>query len=323
MREISNFPIGRFGFRVICVTLLFSTLASRPAKAAFVIENDSVFGVSSVVLDTRTGLYWLKPKDTLGLSYSAVQTDIADGGTGHFVYASYSQVKTLFADAGITDFTDDVSPGSYAGASAIISAFGQTSGGTLTNGSYHDRYEQVAGVYAENYDAFTIAYQMSATGEFGCTNLLCAETSVGGSSGGSAGPYGSWLVATALDSGNTAPPVPLPASAWLMLSGIGVLVVFGRRRGLRLGITPSSAAGHEAMVPSPDEEGREQPNRDRGTWQIPAAGRSIRTERDARYHVSGTHAACVVSRHGERARLLRRRAVRLGRQWRDDRIRYP
>jgi hypothetical protein len=235
-RKVSsiNCSSGRFGYRVIGIIMLISMLASRPASAAFVVENDSVFGVSSVVLDTSTGLYWVKPIETLGLSYSAVQTDIAAGKTGNFAYASYSQVHGLLSDAGITDFTNDVAAGSYAGASAIVSMFGETGSGTLTNGSYIADYAQVVGVYSGDFDAFTIAYQMNAIGGFGCSSVHCAETSIGNSSGSSAGPYGSWLVASELDSVNVTSPVPLPASLWFMLSGIGGLVLFGRSRGIPL-----------------------------------------------------------------------------------------
>lgn len=220
------------GLGVICVAILLLALASPTVKAAFVSESDSVYGASSVVLDTDTGLYWVKPTETLGLTYSTVQTDIATGLAGNFAYASDSQVRTLLSDAGIIDFTNGVSAGSYAGAGAIVSAFGQTSGGTFTNGSYHGSYAQVVGVYAGNYDAFTIAYRLNATGEFGCTSVDCAETSVGNFSGSSAGPYGSWLVASSLNSGNVPPPVPLPASGWLMLSVIGGLGLLSRRRGV-------------------------------------------------------------------------------------------
>ncbi len=227
----ANNPLG---LAVICVAILLSALAPPSAKAAFVIENYSVLGASSVILDTTTGLYWVKPTDTLGLTYPTVQSDIANGLTGNFSYASYSQVSTLLADAGITDFTNVATAGSYAGASAMVAAFGQTSGGTLTNGAYHGSYAQVDGVYAGNYDAFTIAYQFNAAGAFGsCTSVNCAQASVGAYSGNAVGPYGSWLVASSLNSGPP-PPVPLPASAWLMLSGIAGLGLLSRRRGARV-----------------------------------------------------------------------------------------
>jgi hypothetical protein len=221
---------GRMGFGVICIAILLSALTPPRARASFVVENDDVYGASSVVLDTSTGLYWVKPIETLGLTYSAVQTDIASGLTGNFTYASYSQVHTLFSDAGITDFTNSVSAGSYAGASALVSAFGQTGGGIFSNGSYQGPYAQTVGVYAGNFDAYTIAYQLNAAGEFGCTGMDCAETSIGTFSGAASGAYGSWLVASSLDSGNVPSPVPLPASAWLMLSAIGGLGLLCRAR---------------------------------------------------------------------------------------------
>jgi hypothetical protein len=221
------------GLAVICVAILLLALAPASAKAAFVIENDSVFGASSVVLDTTTGLYWLKPTETVGLTFSTVQADIAAGQTGNFSYASASQVQALLSDAGITDFSNGVSAPSYAGASAIISALGQTSGGPFTNGSYNGSYAQVAGLYAGNNEAYTIAYQLNASGAFGCASVDCAETTVGNVPGNSIRPYGSWLVATSLDSGNAPPPVPIPASVWLMLSALAGLGLLPRRRGIQ------------------------------------------------------------------------------------------
>ncbi len=220
------------GMGAICVAVLLLALASPSVKAAFVVENDSVFGAASVILDTSTGLYWVKPTETLGSSYSTEQSAIASGQTGNFTYASYSQVYTLFSDAGITDFTNNVTAGNYAGANAMISAFGQTSGGTFTNGSYVGSYAQLNGVYAGDYAAYTIAYQLNAAGAFvTCTSANCGQASVSPPSpGDSAGPYGNWLVASSLDSGGP-PPVPLPASAWLMLSGIAGLGLLSRRRG--------------------------------------------------------------------------------------------
>jgi hypothetical protein len=228
---------SRSGVAVICVAILLLALASPTVKAAFVVESDSVFGASSVVLDTDTGLYWVKPTETLGLAYATVQTDIATGLAGNFAYASDSQVRTLFSDAGITDVTNALTAGNYAGAAAIVSAFGQTSGGTFSNGSYSGPYAQVGGVYAGDNDAFTMEYRLNATGEFGCTSADCGQAYVGVLSGSPAGSSGSWLVASSLDSGNKPPPVPLPASGWLLLSAIGGLGLLSRRRGARLART--------------------------------------------------------------------------------------
>lgn len=218
------------GLGMICVAIMLLALVPVRVKAALVVENDGVYGASSVVLDTSTGLYWVKPSETLGLTFSTVQADIAAGRTGNFSYASASQVQALLSDAGITDFSNGVSAASYAGASAIISALGQTSDGPFTNGSYHGSYVQVAGLYAGNNEAYTIAYQLNASGAFGCTSVDCAESTVGNVPGNSIRPYGSWLVASSLDSGNAPPPVPIPASVWLMLSGLAGLGSLRRRR---------------------------------------------------------------------------------------------
>lgn len=237
MGDRENIAVGVSAHRsvlgMICIAIMLLALVPPPVKAAFVVENDSVYGASSVVLDTSTGLYWVKPSETLGLTFSAVQANIAAGLTGSFSYASASQVQALFSDAGITDFSNGVSASSYAGASAIISAFGETSGGPFTNGSYNGSYTQVAGLYAGNNEAYTIAYQLNASGAFGCASVDCAETTVGNVPGNSVRPYGSWLVGTSLDSGSAPPPVPIPASLWLMLSALAGLGSLGHRRGIQ------------------------------------------------------------------------------------------
>ena len=61
MKKKNNLPL----LGIVMVLLGFG--APR-ANADFVTESDSVFGNASVVLDTHTGLYWLKPTETAGLS---------------------------------------------------------------------------------------------------------------------------------------------------------------------------------------------------------------------------------------------------------------
>ena len=87
-------------------------------------------------------------------------------------------------------------------------------------------------MYAGGYDAYTIVYNLTAAATaLGCTSTHCAQTAVSTAAGSSAGPYGSWLVASSLDPQHGTPAVPLPASFWFMLSGVGALGFLSRRRG--------------------------------------------------------------------------------------------
>lgn len=59
---------------------------------------------------------------------------------------------------------------------------------------------------------------VSCTNPFGITNT------------GTGNRRGDYTLHVSLDSAKVPSPVPLPAAAWLLLSGVGVLGLLGRRR---------------------------------------------------------------------------------------------
>ncbi|HKE10325.1 MAG TPA: hypothetical protein VKE73_02020 [Myxococcota bacterium] len=84
-----------------CALVLFFSLLARPAAATFIVQDLTPgSGDQLLVLDTVTGLEWLKLTATAGQSANSVL-----GGFGGFLaaglqYATSAQVQTLFSDAG-------------------------------------------------------------------------------------------------------------------------------------------------------------------------------------------------------------------------------
>jgi hypothetical protein len=109
----------------ICVSLV----ALLPVKADLLPQDNARFGVTSLTLDTRTGLAWLDLPLTAGLSYQQVITSTQPGGAfDGFRYATSQEVLDLYASAGIP------SPGDYPESSpvtqsilSLISLVGATS----------------------------------------------------------------------------------------------------------------------------------------------------------------------------------------------------
>jgi hypothetical protein len=83
----------------------FALLAwSSHALASLVLASDPAWGPGTLTQDTSTGLSWLTPTVTSGLSYSDVrgllQSDVRYSG---FRVASTSELADLFTNAGIPD----------------------------------------------------------------------------------------------------------------------------------------------------------------------------------------------------------------------------
>lgn len=100
-------------------------VAGNSAHANLLLTGNPTFGANSVVIDTSTGLGWLKPVDSTGLSYHQVLADMQPGGMFNgFEYATDQQVLGLFASAGIPG------PGAYQVSNASILSFLSLFGGT-------------------------------------------------------------------------------------------------------------------------------------------------------------------------------------------------
>jgi hypothetical protein len=106
-------------------------LSGLLAMAFLLIANPSqadLIDQGSSVLDTDTGLEWLKMAETTGLS----AYEIAIDGVGGFyadgwVHGTVDQIETLFINAGIPlPFNGTQSPGGFDGANRLITLLGST-----------------------------------------------------------------------------------------------------------------------------------------------------------------------------------------------------
>ena len=78
----------------VCLALAAS--ASQSAQATFIQTSDPRFGVGSGVLDTNTGLEWLKVTFSQGLSANQVLAQLSPGGAfSGFRYATRSEFSGL------------------------------------------------------------------------------------------------------------------------------------------------------------------------------------------------------------------------------------
>jgi hypothetical protein len=110
---------------------LRQVLSGLLAMAFLLIANPSqtdLVDQGSSVLDTDTGLEWLKMEETTGLS----AYEIAIEGVGGFyddgwVHGTVDQIETLFINAGIpTPFDGTQSPAGFDGANLLITLLGST-----------------------------------------------------------------------------------------------------------------------------------------------------------------------------------------------------
>ena len=86
--------------QIILTTLVLLLIKATPAEAALYLTGDSQFGPNSITVDTSTDLGWLNLRETAGLSYEQVSTEL--GGTfSGFRYATQQEVLGLFSSAGI------------------------------------------------------------------------------------------------------------------------------------------------------------------------------------------------------------------------------
>jgi hypothetical protein len=170
-------------FGLAALTLAFGV----PASASLIVESAPLLGASSVVLDTATGLYWLKPDQTLGRSYSAVQAEEGFGNYAGFTLATAAQLGTLFSDGGVPNTTNTPLPSYYSADLAFITVFGQTGSETrLGDGVDYDEQE-LEEIYLNSsgtlpqypYEGFVIDSTYSGPYESCSGGTQCGEASVG------------------------------------------------------------------------------------------------------------------------------------------------
>jgi hypothetical protein len=218
----------RFTAKLIGVVALLAALAS-PAHAALVAADYKTAGDALLVRDTVTGLEWLRPSYTSGQSYNAVIGGYAGlVTTDHFTYATQAQVTSLLSQNFPTlPIVVSAAAGTAAGATAAQSFFAlfginttPTCTGTPAGPCPRSWAITADAVGSSHYTigVFELGAGTSNAKGYALTGNAYVNTLSGDPQ------MGSWLVRS------TTSPVPLPAAAWLLLSGIGGLGALKTKR---------------------------------------------------------------------------------------------
>jgi hypothetical protein len=174
----------------------------------------------SYTTDTDQGLDWLDLSETAGMSYTE-----ALAANSSYRLATNSEVEAMFATAfdgyydtsvnGYSVFSDGAYADQWEDAQNFELLFGNSetggySGNYYSYGMYQDEDEtwRMMGVYADD-DYYNTVYGLEFTNEYG------TRASVGHSA------FGVYLVRAT---------IPVPAAAWLFISGLGFLSWFSRRQ---------------------------------------------------------------------------------------------
>ena len=105
---------------------LMCMLNGTDASADLVLRDDNIWGPGTIIHDTSTGLYWLKPSKTVNLSYNTISEQLGSGAYTGFRYASSTEVQNLFITAGlpIGAFYDGIAYGTIYNRMVALKIFG-------------------------------------------------------------------------------------------------------------------------------------------------------------------------------------------------------
>jgi hypothetical protein len=151
--------------------------------------------------------------DTTGLTASQINSGVGGWNTS-YQYASLAQIQTLFADAGLTNSLDySTNPKEMANAAAFNAIF---------NPAHTTCADGLACGFTQFADGSDDLINVGKNASLGGYSYIFENYAT--NSNFQTPEYGSLMVSRAA-------PVPLPASAWLLLSGvIGVGACVRRRR---------------------------------------------------------------------------------------------
>jgi hypothetical protein len=201
--------------RRFAAALLLCASGAQSAFAGFVTANSS-FGNDTLVLDTQTGIEWLKLDATLGLSYDFVasQLDAGEMFSG-FSVASILDVTTLFQDAGV-----------WAPLAPLTSASALASGAAFAG--YFGGYNSGSGISLEGMTNASLApynFQQRSVGVVYRAGISTSswDDAYHSRSGPGSASVGTWLT-------RSVTPVPEPTTYVLMLTGLAAVGWATRRR---------------------------------------------------------------------------------------------
>lgn len=118
----------------ICV---FGLVTQHYANAALISVTDPFFGKNSLTEDTNTGLLWLDVTKSTSISAQSMRAKLASSSDpfGQFRYASYSEVRTFWQDAGIPKIGSSFSAANNSPVKNLLKNYvGLTSSGGETRG---------------------------------------------------------------------------------------------------------------------------------------------------------------------------------------------
>lgn len=227
------------------VLLLATTgMMMSPHAGAMLVEMDYQHrGDGMITHDSSTGMDWLDLSMTSGMSYNAVQAELGAGGHfSGFRYATHEEVGHLmFNSAGITDVNKGYTP-KNANSIAFLQDFIGITDPSLASTGYSvssgitgtmNSRGELLGAYMEVNYRTAPSYVPEGYASYCFDGDACSGRSPDftGDSFGYAGSA-SFLVRNGgfVDGTNKTPAqVPLPATVWLLLSGLLGMGFFGRK----------------------------------------------------------------------------------------------
>ena len=207
-----------------CVAL--SVLCTGPANARFE-TLDSRFGTDTLIVDSVTGVQYLRLDQTRGLSYDDVYNQLGTTFAG-FRFAG-GEIDDLVHSIGLNSGNGS-SAGAYGpwpqslldATHEFVTAFGalgsDTTGLTLTGFTYAG----LATLYGDDGSPLGVSFVEPMSVRWTPTQANYIDDAVFFYKPVAYAHIGSYLVATA--------PIPEPSTYLLMLGGLGLLVAVSRRR---------------------------------------------------------------------------------------------
>lgn len=185
------------------ITLLL--VGTRPAMAALVEMDLQSSNDKLLTLDTDTGLEWLDVTQTLGLSINDIINGAGSWFNQGFRYASDNELVALWSHVGLTSDLFSLDPSYLPAAYEFQSLLGfvqtdpqtRSSTGMTPTLSGTTKLSRIAYVNIFNNNDVNSCYDCFFQYSYDYRENF----------------YGSWLV-------KESAPVPIPATAWLLLSGI-------------------------------------------------------------------------------------------------------